>query len=102
MNLSLILKDFQNGLYKILAKKYNLPRNYNAKWTVEKCINATVRYIDSLCIGICSSMIGYSSFLFPILVATFQLVFLSVGRVLGNKISSISNILSKSFRKYIT
>ncbi len=48
--------------------------------------------IDSLCIGICSSMIGYSSFLFPILVATFQLVFLSVGRVLGNKISSISNI----------
>ena len=48
--------------------------------------------IDSLCIGICSSMIGYSSFLFPILVATFQLVFLSIGRVLGNKILSISNI----------
>ena len=41
-----LLKDFQNGLYKILAKKYNLPRNYNAKWTVEKCINATVRYTD--------------------------------------------------------
>ena len=48
--------------------------------------------IDSLCIGICSSMIGYSSFLFPILVASFQLVFLSVGRILGNKIFSISNI----------
>lgn len=48
--------------------------------------------IDSLCIGICSSMIGYSSFLFPILVATFQLVFLSIGRILGNKIFSISNI----------
>lgn len=48
--------------------------------------------IDSLCIGICSSMIGYSSILFPILVATFQLIFLSVGRILGNKIFSISNI----------
>ena len=23
-----LLKDFQNGLYKILAKKYNLPRNF--------------------------------------------------------------------------
>lgn len=48
--------------------------------------------IDSLCIGICSSMIGYSSFLFPVLVASFQLVFLSVGRILGNKIFAISNI----------
>ena len=48
--------------------------------------------IDSLCIGICSSMIGYSSFLFPILVASFQLIFLSIGRILGNKIFSISNI----------
>lgn len=48
--------------------------------------------IDSLCIGICSSMIGYSSILFPILVATFQLIFLSVGRILGNKIFSISSI----------
>lgn len=48
--------------------------------------------IDSLCIGICSSMIGYGSFLFPILVASFQLIFLSVGRILGNKILSISNI----------
>lgn len=48
--------------------------------------------IDSLCIGICSSMIGYGSFLFPILVASFQLIFLSVGRILGNKIFSISNI----------
>lgn len=48
--------------------------------------------IDSLCIGICSSIIGYSSFLFPILVATFQLIFLSIGRILGNKIFSISNI----------
>lgn len=48
--------------------------------------------IDSLCIGICSSMIGYSSYLFPILVASFQLFFLSIGRVLGEKILCISRI----------
>lgn len=48
--------------------------------------------IDSICIGICSSIIGFSSILFPILVATFQLAFLSFGRLLGEKISSISNI----------
>lgn len=48
--------------------------------------------IDSICIGICSSVIGYSSLIFPILVAIFQLSFLSVGRFLGEKISSVSTI----------
>lgn len=48
--------------------------------------------IDSLCVGIGSSIIGYNSFVFPILVATFQLVFLSIGRFLGEKISTASNI----------
>lgn len=48
--------------------------------------------IDSICVGICSSIIGYNSYLFPILVASFQLVFLSFGRLVGGKISSISNI----------
>lgn len=48
--------------------------------------------IDSVCIGICSSVIGYGSLLFPILVAIFQLSFLSAGRFLGEKISSVSSI----------
>lgn len=48
--------------------------------------------IDSICIGICSSMIGYHSFMFPILVATFQLAFLSCGRLLGEKIACVSHI----------
>lgn len=48
--------------------------------------------IDSICIGICSSMIGYGSFLFPILVASFQLIFLSCGRILGEKLSYASHI----------
>lgn len=48
--------------------------------------------IDSICVGICSSIIGYTSILFPIFVASFQLVFLSIGRLLGKKIASASNI----------
>ncbi len=48
--------------------------------------------IDSICIGICSSMIGYHSFVFPILVASFQLAFLSCGRLLGEKIACVSHI----------
>lgn len=48
--------------------------------------------IDSFCVGICGSIIGYSSFLFPILVATFQLMFLSLGRLFGAKIASITKV----------
>lgn len=48
--------------------------------------------IDSLCVGIGSSIIGFNSVIFPILVSTFQLFFLSLGRYLGQKISSISII----------
>lgn len=48
--------------------------------------------IDALCIGVFGTAIGYGSFIFPILVATFQLAFLSIGRFLGEKIASVSNI----------
>lgn len=48
--------------------------------------------IDSICVGICSSILGYTSMLFPIFVASFQLVFLSIGRLFGKKIASASNI----------
>ena len=48
--------------------------------------------IDSMCIGICSSIIGYSSFIFPVLVASFQLIFLCIGSFLGQKILSASSI----------
>lgn len=48
--------------------------------------------IDSICIGICSSMIGCPSYLFPILVATFQLLFLSLGRIFGEKLRCVSRL----------
>lgn len=48
--------------------------------------------IDSFCIGIGSSILGFNSIIFPILVAFFQLAFLSLGRFLGRKAHKISNI----------
>lgn len=48
--------------------------------------------LDSIGIGIGSSILGLNSFLFPILVAIFQLSFLSFGSYLGKKIKDISNI----------
>lgn len=48
--------------------------------------------LDSFGIGIGSSIIGLNSFLFPILVSAFQLVFLSLGDYLAKKIKNISNV----------
>ncbi len=48
--------------------------------------------LDSIGIGIGSSIMGLNTFLFPILVASFQLFFLSFGGYLGKKIKDISNI----------
>lgn len=48
--------------------------------------------LDSIGIGIGSSIIGLNSFVFPMLVAIFQLFFLSFGSCLGKKIKDISNI----------
>lgn len=48
--------------------------------------------LDSLCIGIGNAMLGMSSFIFPILVASFQLIFLSLGLIFGNKLKEVTNI----------
>lgn len=48
--------------------------------------------LDLFCVGIGSSIIGVNSIIFPILVATFQLCFLSLGGYLGKRLSSISKI----------
>lgn len=48
--------------------------------------------IDSICVGISSSMLGFNTILFPIFVATFQLIFLSIGKEFGLKLSYASSI----------
>ncbi len=48
--------------------------------------------IDSIGVGIGSSIIGVNSFLFPILVASFQLIFLSLGKNISMKIIKLSKL----------
>ena len=46
--------------------------------------------IDSICTGIGLSLLGTNSILFPCMVATCQIMFLSLGNILGKKIKSAS------------
>lgn len=48
--------------------------------------------MDSLCIGIGSSMLGINNYLFPLFVATLHLIFLLVGDFLGKNLVNISKI----------
>lgn len=48
--------------------------------------------LDTIGIGISSSMFEINYFLLPLLVACFELFFLSFGNFLGRKIKNISNI----------
>lgn len=48
--------------------------------------------LDCFCIGVCGSMIGVSSFLFPLLISVFQLVFLNFGNMLGKKLHQYCNL----------
>lgn len=48
--------------------------------------------LDSLCVGIGSSMLNISSYLFPLFVAFFQLLFISFGAFLGKELKTLSDI----------
>lgn len=48
--------------------------------------------LDSVSIGFAGSTIGINSFIFPLLISLFQILFLSVGKVLGKKICQISKL----------
>lgn len=55
--------------------------------------------LDSVCIGIGGSILGLGSILFPFLVATFQIIFLTFGRFLGKKILKISTLSPSIWNK---
>lgn len=48
--------------------------------------------LDCFCIGAFGSIIGVSSFLFPLFISVFQLVFLSIGNILGKKLHNLSHL----------
>lgn len=52
----------------------------------EALLLGTALSLDSICVGIGSSIGGYSSVYFPLLVAIFQLIFMSIGMFIGKKI----------------
>lgn len=48
--------------------------------------------LDCFCIGTFGSMIGVNLFLFPLFISIFQLVFLSIGNILGKKLHNLSHL----------
>lgn len=48
--------------------------------------------LDCFCIGIGGSIIGVSSFLFPLFISVFQLIFLNFGNMLGKKLHQLSHL----------
>lgn len=52
----------------------------------EALLLGTALSLDSVCVGIGSSIGGYSASYFPLLVALFQLIFMSIGMFIGKKI----------------
>lgn len=48
--------------------------------------------LDCFCIGIGGSILGISSFLFPMFISIFQLAFLSIGNILGKKLHQFSHL----------
>lgn len=48
--------------------------------------------LDCFCISAFGSIIGVSSFLFPLFISIFQLAFLSVGNMLGKKLHRLSHL----------
>lgn len=61
----------------------------------EACFLGVAMSIDSIFSGIAASTLSINTFLFPFLVAFFQLIFLFVGMQSGAKIQSVSRISEK-------
>ena len=48
--------------------------------------------IDSISIGFGASAIGINNVIFPLLISIFQIIFLSIGRIIGNNINDVSKL----------
>lgn len=48
--------------------------------------------LDCFCIGVGGSIIGISPFLFPLFISIFQLIFLSIGTMLGKGLHQLSHL----------
>ncbi len=88
--LGITIEIIRNPIYSDL----NCSQRIEAK---EACFLGIAMSIDSIFSGIAASTMNINSFLFPFLVAFFQLVFLFLGIHAGSKIKSISNMPEKTW-----
>ena len=65
----------------------------------EACALGIALSLDSLCIGIGGSIIGINIWLFSILVSCLQYIFLSLGHLLGAKLSNLKFIPQSMWSK---
>lgn len=89
---SFFLKSFGITIKIIRNPKYSDLDNSNNIDAKEALFLAIALSLDSIGVSIGGSILGITSICFPILVSLFQLVFLSIGSFLGNRLKCIPNI----------
>jgi putative Mn2+ efflux pump MntP len=81
--------------YKAIRKKEAIASNLDTLQKIEwkdAIYLSFILSIDAICVGVCGGAMGYSPFIFSLLATTFQLIFLCLGKFLGEKITLISFI----------
>lgn len=86
------LKSLGITIKIIRDPKYSDLDNSNNIDTREALFLAIALSLDSIGVSIGGSILGISSILFPFLVSLFQLAFLSIGSLLGNRLKNSHNI----------
>ena len=86
------------GLYTIIQSiKTTKDFDFDSSNTIDTkeslCLSLSVT-LDSICLGLGSSMLGINPYLFPLSVASFHLLFLLLGDFLGKKLVDASKIHS--------
>lgn len=75
---------------------YDLDNSKKIDWQ-EAILLGIALSIDSIGVGIGSSLLGINTFLFPILVASFQLLFLSLGKFISSKVTQLLNVAENTW-----
>lgn len=79
-------------IYKSLAE-YNADFDKSNNIDIKEALFLGIALsVDSIGIGIGGVNIGVNIYLYSIFVSLFNIIFLTIGRLLGNKITSISNV----------
>lgn len=75
---------------------YDIDHSKKIDWQ-EAILLGIALSIDSIGVGIGSSLLGINTLLFPILVASFQLLFLSLGKSISTRVVQLSNVAENTW-----